>query len=93
MDANDATADHRPTRPPGREQPTRERQLRPEPNVAVTTSTTDSSDDLGQVRDLEKMGGWNRRERLRFMWYQARLAVQEMNYATRRMVELQMRLP
>lgn len=39
------------------------------------------------------MGGWNRRERLRFMWYQARLAVQEMNYATRRMVELQMRLP
>ena len=39
------------------------------------------------------MGGWTRRERLRFMWVRLRLAVQEMNYATRRMVELQMRLP
>lgn len=93
MNANDATAGHRPQRPPGREQPTRERQLRPEPTVAVTTSTTDSSDDLGQVRNLEKMGGWTRRERLWFTWYRLRLAMQEMNYATRRMTELRLRLP
>ncbi len=45
------------------------------------------------MRHLEKMGGWTRRERLRFLWYRLRLAVQEMNYAARRMVELQMRLP
>ena len=49
--------------------------------------------DPVQVRHLEKTGGWTRRERLRFLWYRLRLAVQEMNYASRRMVELQMRLP
>jgi hypothetical protein len=46
-----------------------------------------------RVRQLEKMSGWTRRERLRFLWYRLRLAVQEMNYASRRMVELQARLP
>jgi hypothetical protein len=45
--------------------------------------------DLRQVRHLEKMGGWSRGERLRFLWYRLRLTVAEMNYATRRMVELQ----
>ena len=29
----------------------------------------------------------------RFLWYRLRLTVHEMNYATRRLVELQMRLP
>jgi hypothetical protein len=42
-----------------------------------------------QLRQLNKMGPWTRRERLRFLWYWLRLAVAEMNYATRRMVELQ----
>ena len=46
-----------------------------------------------QARELEKTVGWTRRERLRFLWYRLRLAVQEMNYASRRMVELQTRLP
>jgi hypothetical protein len=41
------------------------------------------------VRHLEKIGGWSRGERLRFLWYRLRLTVAEMNYATRRMVELQ----
>jgi hypothetical protein len=35
------------------------------------------------------MGPWTRRERLRFLWYRLRLVVREMNYATRRIVELQ----
>jgi hypothetical protein len=35
------------------------------------------------------MGPWTGRERLRFLWYRLRLTVAEMNYATRRMVELQ----
>jgi hypothetical protein len=49
--------------------------------------------DLAQVRHLEKTGAWTRRERLRILWYRLRLTVQEMNYAARRVVELQMRLP
>jgi hypothetical protein len=46
-----------------------------------------------QLRRLEKTGGWTRHERLRIAWYRLRLTVQEMNYATRRLVELQTRLP
>ena len=46
-----------------------------------------------QLRHLEKMGPWTRRERFRFLWYRLRLVVHEMNYATRRLVELQQRLP
>ena len=46
-----------------------------------------------QLRHLKKMGPWTRRERLRFLWYRLRLVVREMNYATRRLVELQQRLP
>ena len=40
-------------------------------------------------RQLEKSISWTGRERLRFLWYRFRLTVAEMNYATRRMVELQ----
>jgi hypothetical protein len=32
--------------------------------------------------------GWSRGERLRFLWYRVRPMVAEMNYATRRMVQL-----
>jgi hypothetical protein len=46
-----------------------------------------------QPRHLKKIGPWTGRERLRFLWYRLRLTVAEMNYATRRLVELQMRLP
>ena len=45
--------------------------------------------DLARMRHLEKAGGWTRRERLRCLWYRLRLTVQEMNYATRRIAELQ----
>ena len=46
-----------------------------------------------QVRRAEERVSWTGRERLRFLWYRLRLTVQEMNYATRRLVELQARLP
>ena len=42
---------------------------------------------------LEKSIAWTGRERLRCLWYRLRLTVQEMDYAARRIVELQMRLP
>ena len=44
-------------------------------------------------RQLEQSVSWTSGERLRCLWYRFRLTVQEMNYATRRMAELQMRLP
>jgi len=40
-------------------------------------------------RQLEKSVSWSGRERLRCLWYRLRLTVAEMNYATRRTVELQ----
>jgi hypothetical protein len=46
-----------------------------------------------QVQRAEELVSWTGRERLRLLWYRLRLAISEMNYATRRLVELQMRLP
>jgi hypothetical protein len=46
-----------------------------------------------QVQHAEELVSWTGRERLRFVWYRLRLTVQEMNYATRRLAELQTRLP
>jgi hypothetical protein len=40
-------------------------------------------------RQLEKTVSWTRGEWLRCLWYRLRLTVQEMNYATRRTVEVQ----
>jgi hypothetical protein len=42
-----------------------------------------------QRRQLEKTVAWTGRERLRCLWYRLRLTVAEMNYATRRVVEVQ----
>jgi hypothetical protein len=46
-----------------------------------------------QAQRAEELVSWTCRERLRFLWYRLRLTISEMNYATRRLVELQMRLP
>jgi hypothetical protein len=46
-----------------------------------------------RVQRAEDLVSWTGRERLRFLWYRLRLTISEMNYASRRMVELQMRLP
>jgi hypothetical protein len=43
-------------------------------------------------RQLEKSVSWSGRERLRCLWYRLRLTIAEMNYASRRMVELQRQL-
>lgn len=42
-----------------------------------------------QRQYLEKAISWTGRERLRWLCYRLRLTVTEMNYATRRIVELQ----
>lgn len=46
-----------------------------------------------ELRHADKLVSWTLGERLRFAWYRIRLTICEMNYATRRMTELQMRLP
>jgi hypothetical protein len=48
-----------------------------------------TSADVVQPRQLEKLVSWTGRERLRCLWYRLRLTVAEMNYATRRVVEVQ----
>jgi hypothetical protein len=50
-------------------------------------------DERVQKRQLEQSVSWTGGERLRWLWYRLRLTVHEMNYATRRLVELQTRLP
>jgi hypothetical protein len=58
-------------------------------DTAATASPAPSSADLVGKRQLEKSVSWSGRERLRCLWYRLRLTVAEMNYATRRTVELQ----
>jgi len=42
-----------------------------------------------QVQHAEGLVQWTGRERLRFLWYRLRLTISEMNYASRRLVEVQ----
>jgi hypothetical protein len=52
-------------------------------------SPAPGSAGLVNKRQLEKSVSWSGRERLRCLWYRLRLTIAEMNYATRRTVELQ----
>ena len=72
-----------PTNPPTPDQQDTPRL--PAPDRAAMASPA----DLVPRRQLEKSVAWSGRERLRCLWYRLRLTVAEMNYATRRLVELQ----
>jgi hypothetical protein len=61
----------------------------PVPGMAAMASPAPGPADLVHRRQLERSVSWSGRERLRYFWYRLRLTVAEMNYATRRMVELQ----
>ena len=61
----------------------------PAPGPAAAASSAPGSADPIRRRQLEKSVAWSGRERLRCLWYRLRLTVAEMNYATRRPVELQ----
>ena len=61
----------------------------PPPDIAATASPSSGPPDLLHRRQLEQSVSWSGRELLRCLWYRLRLTVAEMNYATRRMVELQ----
>lgn len=47
------------------------------------------SADPADTRQLEETVSWTGPERLRCLWYRLRLTVADMNYATRRVVEIQ----
>lgn len=75
-----------------RRQPTADNQppdRPPAPGTASMASPAPGPADLVQRRQLEKSVSWSGRERLRCLCYRLRLTVAEMNYATRRMVEVQ----
>jgi hypothetical protein len=59
--------------------------------METVTGTRSSTDQAS--RQLESIIGWTWRDRIGHVWHQLRAAVEEMNYAARRTVELQMRLP
>jgi hypothetical protein len=61
----------------------------PAPGTAAMASAASGSADLVHRRQVEKSVAWTGRERLRCLWYRLRLTVAEMNYATRRTVEVQ----
>ena len=61
----------------------------PETGTAAMTGPDPGSADLIPRRHLEKTVSWTGPERLRCLWYRLRLTVAEMNYATRRTVEVQ----
>jgi hypothetical protein len=63
------------------------RRNHPEPD----NSAFDSA-GLVRRRQLEKSVSLSGRERFRCLWYRLRLTIAEMNYASRRMVELQRQL-
>jgi hypothetical protein len=61
----------------------------PAPDMAAMASPAPGPVDLVPRRQLEKSVSWSGRERLWCLWYRLRLTIAEMNYASRRMVELQ----
>ena len=61
----------------------------PASGMAAMAGPAPGQADLVHRRQLEKSVSWSGRERLRYLWYRLRLTVAEMNYATRRVVELQ----
>ena len=59
--------------------------------METVTGTRTSTDQASA--QLTSIIGWTWRDRIGHVWHQLRAAVEEMNYAARRTVELQMRLP
>ena len=76
---------HPAQHPHNRQDPAR----RPDTGATAMTGPAPGPADLIHRRHLEKTVTWTGRERLRCLWYRLRLTVAEMNYATRRTVEIQ----
>jgi hypothetical protein len=59
------------------------------PDMAATASPAPALLSSSTGGSWKSRFSWSGRERLRCLWYRLRLTVAEMNYATRRTVELQ----
>jgi len=68
---------------------TEEAAMHPTQHSPNSQSPGSGSADLADRRQLEKTVSWTGPERLRCLWYRLRLTVADMNYATRRTVEVQ----
>jgi hypothetical protein len=68
---------------------TEEAAMHPTQHSPNSKTTGPSSVDVADKRQLEKTISLTGPERLRCLWYRLRLTVAEMNYATRRTVEIQ----
>ena len=61
----------------------------PAPATAAMASPASGPADLLHRQQLEKSVSWSGREWLRCLWYRLRLEVADINYASKRLVELQ----
>jgi hypothetical protein len=61
----------------------------PAPDTAATASPAPASAGPVRRRQLEKSVSWSGGERLRLWWYRLRLSHAEINYANRRLFEIQ----
>ena len=59
------------------------------PSMASETGLTSSSASAIRRQQLEKSVSWSGREWLRCLWYRLRLELADINYANRRLIELQ----
>jgi hypothetical protein len=61
----------------------------PAGDMAAMAGRAPGSADPVHKRQLEKSVSWSGRERLRCLWYRLRLELADLNYASKRLVELQ----
>ncbi len=57
--------------------------------MAATANPAPGSADLVHKRQLEKSVSWSGRERLQCLWYRLRLQLADINYANKRLLEVQ----
>jgi hypothetical protein len=60
----------------------------PAPDMATASPALGSADRVHK-RELERSVSWSGRERLRCLWYRLRLTLGDINYANRRILEIQ----
>jgi hypothetical protein len=68
---------------------TKEAAMHPTQHSSNSQCPGSGSVDFVDTHQLENTVSWTGPERLRCLWYRLRLTVADMNYATRRVVEIQ----
>jgi hypothetical protein len=84
-----APPDRRQAKPAQAGDTTEEAAMHPTQHPPHSQPPGSGSADLADTHQLETTVSWTGPERLRCLWYRLRLTVADMNYATRRVVEIQ----